>query len=91
MAQYRCGLTAEAIATLTRSTELNKGERPGGLAFLTMAQHRLGHRREAHDALGRLREVMKNPQWANSQAQALLREAEAIELDQVFPADPFAH
>ena len=43
MAQYRCGLTAEAIATLTRSVELNKGARPGGLAFLAMAQYRLGH------------------------------------------------
>jgi hypothetical protein len=33
---------------------------------------------------------MKNLIWArNPEAQDLLREAETIELDQVFPADPF--
>jgi WD40 repeat protein len=90
MAQYRCGLTAEAVVTLTRSIDLNKGARPGGLAFLAMAQNRLGHREEARRALGRLREVMKNPQWANPQARDLHREAETIELDQLFPAKPFA-
>ena len=34
---------------------------------------------------------MKNPQRARDpEAQAFLREAETIELDQAFPADPFA-
>ena len=34
---------------------------------------------------------MKKPQWANDQeSQAFLREAGTIELDLVFPADPFA-
>jgi hypothetical protein len=34
---------------------------------------------------------MKNPERAHDQeAQALLREAETIELDQAFAADPFA-
>jgi hypothetical protein len=56
-----------------------------------MAQYRLGHLQAARSALRRLREVMKNPQWARSgQAQALFREAETAELDQVFPPDPFA-
>jgi hypothetical protein len=35
---------------------------------------------------------MKNPMWARNQdAQAFLREANAIDLDLVFPGDPFAH
>jgi hypothetical protein len=43
------------------------------------------------DTLARLRQVMKDPQQAgNSEARNFLREAETIELDGVFPADPFA-
>jgi hypothetical protein len=35
--------------------------------------------------------MMKLPQWArNGLAQSFLDEAEAIELDVVFPVDPFA-
>ena len=35
---------------------------------------------------------MKDPERAEDpEAQTLLREAETIELDRVFPADPFAH
>jgi hypothetical protein len=34
---------------------------------------------------------MKDPQQAgNPEAQAFLREAKTIELDRVFPSDPFA-
>ena len=91
MAQYRSGLVAEALATLTRSNDLNKQKEPADLAFLALAQHRLGQSEKARDTLGRLREVMKDPQRAgNQEAQAFLREAETIELDRVFPADPFA-
>ena len=91
VAQYRCGLIAEALATLTRSNDLNKEKEPADLAFLALAQHRLGQSEKARATLGRLREVMKNPQRAKDQeAQAFLREAETIELDQAFPADPFA-
>jgi hypothetical protein len=57
-----------------------------------LAQHRLGQNAKARDTLGRLREVIKDPHWTgNQEAQAFLREAETIELDQVFPGDPFAH
>ena len=91
MAQYRSGLVAEALATLTRSNALNKENEPADLAFLALAQHRLGQSEKARDTLARLREVMKDPQRAgNPEAQAFLREAETIELDRVFPADPFA-
>jgi hypothetical protein len=91
VAQYRTGLVAEALASLTRSNNLNHQKEPGGLAFLALAQHRLGKSDTARDTLARLREAMKDPQWAGNQdAQAFLREAETIELDRVFPADPFA-
>jgi hypothetical protein len=91
VAQYRCGLMAEALATLTRSNELNHGIMPEDLAFLALAQHRLGQSEKALATLGRLREVMKQPNpLLTSEARAFLREAEAIELDRAFPADPFA-
>jgi WD40 repeat protein len=90
-AQYRSGLLAEAVATLERSNRLNEGREPSDLAFLTLALHRLGQSEKADATLGRLRELMKNSQSsADGEAQALLREAETIELDRAFPADPFA-
>jgi hypothetical protein len=49
------------------------------LAFLAMAQRRLGNTKEAGVALGRLREIMKQPGWpANAEPQGFLREAEAL-------------
>jgi WD40 repeat protein len=91
VAQYRTGMIAEALATLTRSSELNKQSEAADLAILALAQHRLGQSDKARATLARLREVMQDPQRAgNPEAQAFLREAETIELDQVFPADPFA-
>jgi hypothetical protein len=90
VAQYRCGLMAEALATLTRSNELNHGM-PEDLAFLALAQHRLGQSEKARATLRRVREVMKDPsRHPTAEARAFLREAETIELDHVFPADPFA-
>jgi WD domain, G-beta repeat len=89
-AQYRCGLVAEADEP-DAVKYLNKVEYPSYLAYLAMAQSRLGLSDQARTTLGRLREVMKNPQWSgNPEAQGFLREAETIELDRVFPADPFA-
>ena len=91
VAQYRCGLAAEALATLTKSNDLNKEKDPADLAFLALAENRLGQSEKARSTLGRLRELMKDPARAKDQeAQALLREAETIELDQAFPANPFA-
>ncbi len=90
VAQYRCGLMAEVRATLTRSNALNKRREPSDLAFLALAQHRQGQSEKVRSTLSRLRDVMKNPERADDQeAQAFLREAETIELDQAFPADPF--
>jgi Flp pilus assembly protein TadD len=91
VAQYRTGLMAEALATLTRSNDWNAEQQPGDLAFLALAQQRLGRSEEARAALDRLREVMKKSDRVGDQeAQGFLREAETIELDKTFPADPFA-
>jgi hypothetical protein len=83
VAQYRMGQNAEAVATLTQSDKLHvavyKGSQPADLAFLAMAQHQLGQKEQAQATLGRLREVMKQPDWAqNAEAQGFLREAESL-------------
>jgi predicted Ser/Thr protein kinase len=93
VAQYRVGLYREALATLTRSNTLNGGRIPADLAFLAMAQQRLGQVEAARQTLTHLRAAMKVPA-PNRNAEddaAFLCEAEAlIELDPAFPADPFA-
>jgi tetratricopeptide (TPR) repeat protein len=95
VAQYRVGKYREALATLTQADELNsvayRVSIPADLAFLAMAQYRLGQMEQARAALSRLRAAMQKPQWAKDQeSQGFLREADALELDLVFPADPFA-
>ena len=94
VAQYRAGSYEDAIATLTRSAQYN-AERfgyadPADLAFLALSHHRLGRTRQALEVLGRLRETMRLPGPAQDQeSRDFLREAESLELDLVFPADPF--
>jgi len=82
IAQYRMGRHAEALDTLTKSESLNArwgGIQPSDLAFLAMAQHQVGKMDEAKATLGRLREVMKQPQWVNNtEAQGFLREADEL-------------
>ncbi|MFI5460387.1 MAG: protein kinase [Isosphaerales bacterium] len=96
LAQYRAGNYREAAATLERADELNNAAHHGSslprdLAFLALVRHRLGRIDAARATLGRLRGLMKATEWAqDDDAQAFLREAEVIELDLVFPADPFA-
>jgi Flp pilus assembly protein TadD len=71
VAQYRMGLFAEAVSNLSN--------RPGLLAFLAMAQHRLGKKDEAQAAMNRLRELIKEPIYAqHPEDQAFLKEAEAV-------------
>ena len=92
--QYRVGKYHEAVATLTESEPLNAaihdGPLPEDLAFLALARYRLGQTDQAR-TLSRLREAMKNPKWAEDdpEAQIIALEAETIELDLAFPADPF--
>jgi WD40 repeat protein/serine/threonine protein kinase len=95
VAQYRSGHYREAVATLTESDRLNSagalGSQPADLALLALAHHRLGEPDQARAALGRLRALMKTPEHAStSEDQLFLSEAETIELDRDFPADPFA-
>ncbi len=95
VAQYRAEKYEGAAATLTRSDRLNAqpplGSIPTDLAFLALVDYRLGQTEPARDTLRRLREAMKKPQHAKDpKAAGLLRKAEVVEQDQVFPADPFA-
>ncbi|HTU93820.1 MAG TPA: protein kinase [Gemmataceae bacterium] len=82
VAQYRAGRYADALATLTKSAKLNAAKAntlPTDLAFLAMAQHKLGKKDEAKTTLDRLRQVMKQPNWEQSgEAVGFLREAEEL-------------
>jgi eukaryotic-like serine/threonine-protein kinase len=94
IAEYRAGLVPEALATLTRSNALNKGKMPDDLAFLAMAHQCLGHIAEARAMLDRLRDLMRQENFAGGQGdlgRAFLAEAEVVVLyDPIFPADPFS-
>ena len=90
VAQYRCGLMAEALATLTRSNELEQAEttcRPGlpGSGPTPPGAVRKGPFHPGSTARG----DEESERAEDPEAQAFLREAETIELDQVFPANPF--
>jgi eukaryotic-like serine/threonine-protein kinase len=91
MAYFRVGSYEKALETLRRSGEINKaqfqGSFPADLAFLAMTQQKLGHAEEAQAELQRLRERMKAPRWAkDDEAQAFLREAEALLAKPKMPA-----
>jgi WD40 repeat protein len=89
-ALYRAGRYQEAIATL-KTADRPDTSSPAVLAFLTLAHHRLDQAEPARADLGRLRALVKQPEQArNEEAQAFLREVEAIQ-DLAFPIDPFAH
>jgi hypothetical protein len=83
VARYRLGQYPAALEALTRSASLNgatfKDPHPADLAFLAMAQHRLGQKDKARATLTRLHEAMKAPRWGNdAEVQGFLREAEAL-------------
>jgi tetratricopeptide (TPR) repeat protein len=94
VAQYRLGMMAAALATLTKSNELNRARQCFDLAFLAMAYQRLGKPAEAKAKLEQLRDLMRHAAGNISQSPenlAFLAEAEAVVLpDPGFPADPFA-
>jgi tetratricopeptide (TPR) repeat protein len=86
VAQYRAGSYQAAVATLTRSDQINSqafgSSDPADLAFLAMAQFRLGEIRKARALMGRLTEAMKNAKWAQDpSAQEFQRETESIARD----------
>jgi WD40 repeat protein/serine/threonine protein kinase len=83
VAQYRKRQYEAALGTLARSSELyakaGRGVQPADLAFIAMAQFRLGRVEEARASLARLRELMREGRHAASQeSQAFAREAEAL-------------
>ncbi len=91
-AQYRLGQYRAAVGVLEEVDRIlaadPDGPNPAHLALLALAQRQAGHVERARASLGRLRDLMKKPRWV-SEDQALLREAEVIEQDGAFPADPF--
>ena len=96
-AQFRRGRFREALATLTRANELNQYKIPADLTFLALVQHDLGQSDKARSTLIRLRELVKeratDPKvtiYMRETDANFLREAEVIEFDLAFPANPFA-
>ena len=88
VAQYRAGQMAEALETLSLTSD-DLRDYPGDLAFRALALHRLGQFQKARDILAQLREVMKNPGLAaDPESQGFLRDAEAIELRPGLPGRP---
>jgi hypothetical protein len=69
VAQYLAGLEPVALATATHSNALNQGKVPDDLAFLAMAHQRLGQTSEARATLDRLRDLMREIQFADSQTR----------------------
>jgi hypothetical protein len=88
IAQYRLGRFqkerhAEALATLLQSDQGH----PATLAFAAMAAHQLGHQEKSRAGLARMREVLREEQWAkNPDARSFLREA--AELIEGKPTQP---
>jgi Flp pilus assembly protein TadD len=79
IAQYRVGAYADALATLTRCQELRASPDAGDLAFMAMANFKLGRADQARDQLDQLRALMKEPSRSgNAELQGFLREAEAL-------------
>jgi uncharacterized protein HemY len=82
VAQYRTGQYQAALATLTDSDKIQsarlKGSHPADLAFLAMAHQQLGHKDQAREVLGRLRQSIKARWSGDAEALAFLQEAEAM-------------
>ena len=80
VALYRSERLQESVDTLTRSDQIfsaqNPGRCPTDVAFLAMAQFRLGQRAKARGLLTELRQLLKQPRWSgNTEHQSFLREA----------------
>jgi chromosome condensin MukBEF ATPase and DNA-binding subunit MukB len=74
VAQYRVGKYQQVIDTLTRSDKLNRirfgNSLPADLAFLSMAQHRLGLKQQALATFERLRQIMSASEQAKAPSAA---------------------
>jgi hypothetical protein len=91
VAQYRAGLVREALATLTRSNELNAGNLISDAIFAAMCRQKLGQTNQARAALDQIRQKSKNGQIQklDQDDRLFLREAELLILDAEFPGSPF--
>jgi hypothetical protein len=83
MAQYRVGRYEDAVKSLMgapgTSAAASQPALPANLAFLAMAQHRLGHKNEAQAALQSLCAAVRDPQCPQMEtAHVFLNEAEAL-------------
>jgi WD40 repeat protein len=83
VARYRAGEYRAALEVLTDSDKIQsvrfQGSHPADLAFLAMAHHQLGEKAQAEEALGRLREAMKQPRWSREpETRAFAQEAESL-------------
>jgi WD40 repeat protein/serine/threonine protein kinase len=81
-AEYRAGNYRGARTTLAGAEPLT----PAGLAFLAMAEQRLGRHEQARAALARLRQVSAKRAGEEGEDAALRREAEAL-----FAGTPAGH
>lgn len=77
VAEYRGGDDEAALDTLARADRIYGGI-PPDLAFMVMANARLGRRDPALAALARLRTVMTNPGWRGGSPEVLAMEAERL-------------
>jgi len=95
VALYRAGRFEDAVQRLKEGIQLRDGIGvPKDWVFLAMAHHRLGHREQARQWLGRLmnHQPSDDPDkfWDELEIRLLRSEAEAVILyDPIFPADPF--
>jgi tetratricopeptide (TPR) repeat protein len=95
-ALYLAGRLEEAIRRLEEGIRKRGGESvPQDWVFLALAHHQLRHRAEARRWLERLRghhpDEGPNAFWNELEIRLLRREAETvIDLDPIFPSDPFA-
>jgi WD40 repeat protein/tRNA A-37 threonylcarbamoyl transferase component Bud32 len=78
VAQYCAGQVPDALDILERADQRASGH-PAALAFLAMAQQRVGRKNEARSTLSRLRQVIEEPCWSeDAEMHGFVREAEAL-------------
>jgi WD40 repeat protein/serine/threonine protein kinase len=79
-ALYRTGRLRESRDTLIRSDKINctlrAGRHPADVAFLAMADFKLGRQKEARSLLAELRRLLKRPSWSRgAEAKGYVLEA----------------
>jgi hypothetical protein len=80
VAQYRAEKYADAVATLSRSDQINTknlgGSHPADVAFLAMAHHKTGDGEKARKFLEQARQLIETDQWkVDAECRAFVQEA----------------